>query len=214
MTALTPIAPPSLTTLTISPELWRLLATGPSSQIEEIASIPALRAEAATCHRQLEVLTEPVGGAEVERSLGTLVLIFGLGEQAKAASFWRAYKDALCDLPRVAFDRAVAEWQRVGKFFPKPAELRELADPHATALRMAAHRAKKAASWEAPKAIPEAERMPAEKVRALLDDTLGKLAGMDMLARTRTRRVRPPQAKVDETGISAEARALMERQRA
>lgn len=175
---------------------------------------PAMKADCERFHRQLELLAEPSGAGLVKRSLAPMVLVYGLGAQAEAPAFWQVYEQVLADLPRMALERAVADYQRTGKFFPKPAEIRELAEPHATALRMAAHRAKKAATWEAPKVIPEADRIPQEKYRALMDDTLGKLAGMDMLARTRARRVQPPQAKVDETGISAEARAMLKRQEA
>lgn len=170
-----------------------------------------MKDDCARFRRQLELLAEPSGSDLVKRSLAPLVLVYGLGVQAEAPVFWQVYEQALSDLPRMALERAVSEYQRIGKFFPKPAEIRELAEPHATALRMAAHRAKKASEWQAPKGLAEADRIPLDQYKALMDDTLGKLAGMDMLGRTKVRQVKPPQARVDETGISAEARALMER---
>ena len=170
-----------------------------------------MKDDCARFRRQLELLAEPSGSDLVKRSLAPLVLVYGLGVQAEAPVFWQVYEQALSDLPRMALERAVSEYQRIGKFFPKPAEIRELAEPHAMALRMAAHRAKKASEWQAPKGPTEGERIPSDQYKAMMEDTLGKLAGMDMLGRTKNRQVRPPQARVDETGISAEARALMER---
>lgn len=170
-----------------------------------------MKDDCARFRRQLDLLAEPCGSSLVKNSLTPLVLVYGLGVQATAPLFWQVYEEALSDLPRLALERAVSEWQRIGKFFPKPAEIRELAEPTASAFRMAAHRAKKASEWQAPKAPTEAERIPSDQYKAMMEDTLGKLAGMDMLGRTKVRQVKPPQARVDEAGISAEARALMER---
>lgn len=37
----------------------------------------------------------------------------------------------LCDLPHASLEYALAELRRTSRFFPKPAEIRELAEPHA-----------------------------------------------------------------------------------
>lgn len=196
-----------------SAELWRLLATGTKANIEEIARHPALRQEASRCSRQLEILCEPSGPQVVMGALAPLVIVFGKGQEAESPAFWRVYTDALSDLPRIALDRAVSEYQRIGKFFPKPAEIRELALPHANGFRQAAYRA--SAAQQQPEApMTPAERIEPEKFKALMSDFTKQMEGKDILARTRSRMRPPPHARVDETGISAEARALLERQRA
>lgn len=169
--------------------------------------------ECAASQRQLEVLCEPCGDRIVAGALAPLVIVFGKGPEAESPAFWRVYNEALSDLPRMALDRAVNEWSREGKFFPKPAEIRERADVHASAMRMAAWRAKEAQKAPA----PQGERVtdPAVKAQfnALMSDLAKKLDGKDMLGRTVSKEVRRGvQAKVDETGISPEARALLERQ--
>jgi len=172
-----------------------------------------MREEARRCSRQLEILTEPAGDKVVMAALAPLVLVYGKGQEATAPAFWKVYTEALADLPRLALDRAAAEYTRVGKFFPKPAEIRELADRHALALRQAAYRAGKAAAWEEPKAMPQSDRIPPEQFKAMMADTLAKLdAKAAPPARLRT--MKPtPSAPVDERGISDAARALLARQR-
>lgn len=207
------IAPPNLTTLQLSSTLWALLADGPSSQVEEIARHPAMRAECERSRRQLSILAEPAGSDAVERALAPLVLVYGLGDQAKAKAFWQVYTEALGDLPRMALDRAAAEYPRIGKFFPKPAEIRELAMPHANALRTAAARAERAVEWQEPKAIPVKDRPSAEDINALMADFHATMQAKDPLLKIAEKRRPPPCARVDETGVSAEMRALLERQR-
>lgn len=207
------IAPPNLTTMQISSPLWALLADGPSSQVEEIARHPAMKAECERSRRQLSLLAEPAGSDAVERALAPLVVVFGLGDQAKAKAFWQVYIESLSDLPRMALDRAASEYPKIGKFFPKPAEIRELAMPHANALRMAAARAARAAEWEEPKPIPVKDRPTPEQMKALLDDFHATMRDKDPLLKMREKRKPPPSARVDETGVSAEMRALLERQR-
>lgn len=163
--------------------------------------------------RSLDLICEPSGGELVARTLAPLVLVFGLGDQAASPQFWRVYSDALADLPRIALERAVSEYQRTGKFFPKPAEIRELAEPHALAFKQAAYRARKACEPD-PEPMPERERIPPEQFKALMADFVARMEEKDIFARTRNRQVRPPCARVDETGISQEMRAKLAEQRA
>lgn len=210
MHALT-VTPPSTTTFKPSPELWQLLSSGPKENAQVIASSPNLRDEAMACRRPLEVLCEPSGDQVVIGALAPLVVVFGKGAEAESPAFWMVYTEALGDLPRIALDRAVKEYQRVGRFFPKPAEIRDLARPHEEALRQALFRARAATAPVEPK--PELVRVPPEKLAEIMSDFTKKMEGKDVLERTRKRAVRPsPCAKVDETGMSAEARALLERQ--
>ena len=206
MTAL--IAPPNLTTLPLSAELWRMLSADPTG-LEDIRRSPALVEECQRSARQLEVVCEPCGGDTVARALAPLVLVFGLGDQATSPQFWKVYADALGDLPRIALDRAAAEWPKIGKFFPKPAEIRELALKHALPLRQAAYRAKKALEPVEDKSVPESERIPPEAFAALMADFKRQMEERDPLLKHRMQPPRTPCAKVDETGVSAEMRAKL-----
>lgn len=203
---------PNLTTLQLSPELWRLLAEDRAG-LEDIRRNPVMVEECQRYARQLDLICEPAGGDLVARTLAPLVLVFGLGDQATSPQFWRVYSDALSDLPRISLERAVSEYQRAGKFFPKPAEIRDLAMPHALAFRQAAYRAKKAGEpVEEPK--PVTERVDPEKFWAEMKAFAAVMESKDIFARTKNRQVRPLCARVDNTGISQEMRAKLAEQRA
>lgn len=212
MTANLP-APPNLTTLTPSPELWSLLATGPKENAEAIRLSPALRAEAGRSFRQLEVLCEPAGNQVVMAALAPLILVYGKGEEARSPAFWKVYTDALSDLPRIALDRAVKGYERIGKFFPKPAEIRELAMPHADTFRQAAYRAKKAQEAEVIQLRPPVDQRPtADEVAAMMKEFHALMEAKCPVPQYKTKPGRAtPSARVDNTGVSPEMRALLAR---
>lgn len=206
MTALIPA--PNVSTFNVSPQLWHLLSSGPSINTNEIAESPELKEEASHVSRSLAVLAEPGGVEMVQRALAPLVLVFGLGEQSEAPAFWKAYNDVLSGLPRLALDRAVLEYNAKGKFFPKPAELKELADPHAFAIRQAASRARKASEMETGESKRD-QRTP-EEIEAV-----GKMLA-DYLAVVKEKT--PPEPKrhatrgpVDGGGVTNAGRAIIER---
>lgn len=169
-----------------------------------------MRDECARSARQLALLAEPCGGDAVAGALAPLVLVYGLGEQAQSPAFWRVYVEALGGLPRIALDRAVSEYPKTGKFFPKPAEILELAMIQANGLRTAAHRARKAADWTEPKTVPVDQRPSKEQMAGLMAEFREIMATKVPKAMTLKRRP-PPCAKVDATGISEEMRAHMNR---
>lgn len=155
----------------------------------EIASVPALKAEAAAVAPALAQIAAPVGESEVRRMLSALTLTFReVATEAQADAFWRTYEIALAKCPKSALTAAIHDWVKVGKWFPKPAELLELAEKHAIPMRMAANRAARAAAMTPPKPV---NRLPAEKVAALTQQTLQALAGMgsDLTTRTANRQV-------------------------
>lgn len=169
-------------------------------------------AECERCHTQLEALAQPCGEGAVMASLANLVLVYGKGEEARAKGFWKVYGDALADLPRSALDRACAEYARVGKFFPKPAEIRDLAEPHAGAMRSAAFRSRQAVTAQAPALAPPVRKIPREQFDKMMGEFAEAMAGKDMLARTRNRMVKPSPAKLrDGSEMSAEMAALIQR---
>lgn len=158
-------------------------------------------------------LARPCGRAYVQKSLAMLVLVFGLGEQAEAPEFWKAYNEQLEGLPRIALDRAITEYNGKGKFFPKPAELKELADPHAGALRQSAFRAKEVAKVEIGSVNKRDVRTPEE--RAAIAKMLGDF---NSLMDTKGLNEAPPKRRavhdpVDATGVTSAGRALIERMR-
>lgn len=100
---------------------------------------------------------------------------FGRGQEASAleGAWEHAYVTALTGLPREALEHAVAEWCKVGKTFPKPAHLRELADPVAKRVALIAWRLRKAvergeAQWrEKPAQTPEERQEMRDRLQAL-----------------------------------------------
>lgn len=204
------ILAPNLTTLNVSAELWRLLSTGPMENVETIGRSPVLKAEAASLRASLQGLADRSGPAYVQKCLAPLVLVYGLGDQASAPQFWKAYNDVLSKYPRIALDRAISEWYAVGKFFPKPAEIRELAEPHAEAICKAAARVGQAAKYEAP-VNKRDNRTPAEIA------AVGKMLG-DFMAVMETKKVpeaprKPVRGPVDDRGVTSAGRAIIERMR-
>lgn len=146
-------------------------------------------------------------------ALAPLVLVYGKGEEARSPAFWNVYKNALSDLPRLALDRAVKAYERIGKFFPKPAEIRELAMPHADTIRQAAYRTKKATEAEVIQLRPPVENRPSpEEVAAIMEDFHRVMKDKDPIAKIRAKGSRPtPCARVDKTGVSEEMRQLLAR---
>jgi len=202
---------PNLTSLDVSQPLWRLLSSGRKENIQEIAESPQLRAEALSISSHLAELARECGETYVQKSLATLVLVFGLGEQAEAPGFWKAYNEQLAPLPRIALDRAIMEYNGKGKFFPKPAELKELADPHAHALRQSYSRTREVAKINTDEVNKRDKRTPEE--RAAVAKMLGEF---NELMATKEIKEAPPKrhavhSPVDQAGVTAEGRALIER---
>lgn len=168
-----------------------------------------MKAEAYHVSRLLAVTAEPAGGEYVQRSLGPLVLLYGLGEQASSPAFWRIYNEVLSDFPRMAIDRAVKAWQAEGLFFPKPAELKDRAKPHAEAIWQAVHRANVA--QEEPKAeVSKRDQRTTESMEAV-----GRMLS-DFMAVVETKTpprkaFKPTRGPVDDKGVTAAGRAMIER---
>lgn len=203
---------PNLNTLSVSPELWQLLSEGSSENTRIIANTESLKAEAARASRSLAVAAEAAGPQYLQRALAPLVLIYGLGDQASSPAFWRVYNEVLADYPRIALDRAVSQWQGEGLFFPKPAELKAIAKPHADALRQAVYRCEEAQKDEVqeqpnkrdqrtPQSMAQVGRMMADYAKMIQTKTP---------PRPVTHPVRGP---VDEQGVTEAGRALIERMR-
>lgn len=122
----------------------------------------------------LRSLTAGCGDEVVRNALKPLVLVFGIGEAAKSATFWRVYFAKLADLPAAALIAAVEEFAGLptAEFFPKPGPLRALALKHAEPIYKAAYRAKRAADSlprpQRPEESAEQRRQAAEAILSSL----------------------------------------------
>ena len=153
-------------------------------------------------------LAEPSGEDAVRRALQPLVLVFGVGEAAKSPAYWAVYVKVLAGLPTAALARAVSEYPQTGKFFPKPAEIRELADPHAAAIRQAAARARTAARMEPGRPEPSPEERDRVKAQfAKLSGELAEKLSAGLTQRTAHRAVR---GAVDEAGLTEAMRERLD----
>lgn len=129
----------------ISPSLARFLmieATDANDAVARIASRPDLIAEAREQNDLVQRLCAPVGVPGALRALAPLMLMFdrpsfGRGEVGeKLADAWQStYAQAIAHIPPEALEAAVSQWLKVGRFFPKPAELIALAEPKTVELR-------------------------------------------------------------------------------
>jgi len=101
-------------------------------------------------------VTEPCGAQKVREALQPLVLVYGVGEAAKSAAFWRVYIEQLQGFPAEALAQAVSDYAggATAEFFPKPGPLKALAAKRAEPLLKALSRARRAAAMKPPKVIP------------------------------------------------------------
>lgn len=197
--------------------LWHLLTTTDgASAIERIVQTPALHAEV---RRAAAVLREKAGGAGrdgVVRALFPLVSVYGLSDRSEVewAKFWRAYQDALGDLPYSALQAGAAAYNRSpdSEFFPKPGPLRDLAIQHNT-LGIAAARAHRAASTEAPgrEFTEDERRRNREAVSRMLDDYRARFADHKAAVEAEKPKHQCAQAPTDERGLTARMRQHMAR---
>lgn len=160
---------------------------------------------------ELSRAAAPCGEEAVRRALQPLVLIYGVGDAARSPAFWGPYLSALRDVPSQCLAAAVEAYTSApdSAFFPKPGPLKALADRKAEAIRRAASRAYRAA--RTPPQRERREPTPEERAEVL------RMAAEVSAALTKPPSARPQlppiQAKVDETGVSAELRRIVAEQR-
>ena len=139
----------------ISPSLVHLLmvtASDAKDAVQIAGRHPSLIQEARDVTALVQRLSAPAGTAAVLRAMSPLLLHFdprqfGSGKKGEmlADAFEASFADALADLPLEAIEVAIAAWIKVGKWFPKVAELRELAEPKAREIRSLAYRLRQVA---------------------------------------------------------------------
>lgn len=161
----------------------------------------------------------PATRKEIEGIIGQRFELFPQPKRdaGQWAAWWADYFDALEGLTPSAIEAGMAAWVRSAdaEFMCKPGKLRELAQtvPNENRWARAYYRAEKA-TYVAPLPAPEPKRSDdrpsAEEVRAKVAETLAALTEKDTFARFRANKPNPPCARVDDTGVSPEMRALLE----
>lgn len=191
--------------------------------VREIAQSAKLLAEARAALPTLEAQAKaPAGDEGVGRVVGKRLALFGVNLTPEAsAAWWSDYLDCLADLPEAALEAGMRAHIRSGAaFMPKPGELRNLALTTVNPAVKAFERARAALEWQPPKTydptpvsitprVMRQEPPPEDKqrVRQMFADFAAHIE-------TRKKPVESPfkcKAKVDETGITPELRAVMER---
>lgn len=207
---------------------WLLDETSDHQAISTIARSEILSREAEAAIPELrKAALRHATEAEIKRVIESRFELFPQPKRTPEqwAFWWAEYIDALNDLTPYQIESGMAAWVRSpeAEFMCKPGKLRELAQAgysnnkwvkavrraeHATAPRGGGSEAKQPTL-----PTPNEERPSAEEIKALMADFHAVMKEKDPLAKIAEKRRPPPCARVDETGVSAEMRALLERQR-
>ena len=200
---------------------WLVAERSDSVAIETIRRSPVLPDEARQALPALrDAALTPATEAQIRQTIGTRFALFPQPKRddGQWAAWWADYYDALRGLTPYAVEAGMAAWVRSpdAEFMAKPGKLRELAMtvPNENVWARAHMRATTATRTFPEEVQPEpksADRPTQEQMKALMADFHQKMAGKE-IRDIRPKRRPSPQARVDETGISAEARALMARQ--
>ena len=134
------------------------------------------------------------------------------------AAWWADYFDALSDLTPFAVEAGMAAWvkQPEAEFMCKPGKLRELAMNTPNDNRWArAHSRAERATYVEPAPVPveqedRSDRPSSEEIAAVMAEFHAKMADKDPIAKLQAKRRPPPCAAVDNTGVSAEMRELLQ----
>lgn len=158
-----------------------LIGSGDAKGAARIIAVnPKLRSEA---EGQLAWVEQALTPATMEQILALLMRHApALGLRDMGAEGWSVlfepYVEALADLPLCALEEAMARWNKAelypkepGRhaFFPKPAEIRKLAEPARDQLGQARHRIKLAMERVEEKAKPEPTPEERAAVRAQME---------------------------------------------
>lgn len=192
-----------------------------------------------TARGQLEALrriaTAPAGRQGVKAVVGRRLALYPPTEMTAGewASWWADYYDALEDVPFPALEAGMAAWVRKpdSRFMPKPGELRYLAQTTENAAELAYERELREAQRQhqlfsdaqtvrvAPP-TPEEIAMREDQMKAgqaavknMLDEFLAAHHMRDEETAAKRPKLRPIQARIDETGVSPELRRIVHSQR-
>lgn len=201
---------------------WLLAEPSEHKAREVIAASPLLRQEAQAAIPALKAAA--MAPATVDQIKAIISQRFALFPQPQRndlewAAWWADYIDALAGLSAPAVEAGMAAWVRSpdAEWMCKPGKLRELAMGTPNNNRWArAHRIAVAATIEPIRDMdpdtPKTAKIDAAQVSKLMEDFHREIAAKAPPPVTRARTAPTPQAKVDESGMSPEARALLQRQ--
>lgn len=227
MTALTVTPPSNPTTQPLSPALsgpikcWLLDEPSDRVAIETIRRSPILKAEAASVVMDLaKAARQPATRKEIEAIIGQRFELFPQPKRddGQWAAWWADYLDALEGLTPAAVEAGMAAWVRSpdAEFMCKPGKLRELATTVPNTNRW--HRAHKRAleathePLPAPQPVTANDRPSREDIAEVMADFQKTMEAKDPLLKMRSKFMRPtPCARVDNTGISDEMRAHLQK---
>lgn len=218
MNALTPTrnSPPAKPTLpALSPVLNSLLDSAGSHEFAEaLRRSPALLTECMDALPALEFTARGKAGQPGVRAvIGRRFALYPQPPRTEGewAAWWADYDDVLMDVPLASLEAAMRQWiaDPSSEFMPKPGKLKELAftAPCRSLMRyLNAKRAVDAALTALP--APERQTPPAdpEEVKKWVATFTAKPTGKPTLPSIA--------GKPDETGITPQMRALLERRKA
>lgn len=201
---------------------WLLTERSDAVAVDTIRRSPILRDEARDAMPALrEAALTTATEAQIRAIIGQRFALFQQPERTDGewAAWWSAYFEALSDLTPFAVEAGMAAWVKrpEAEFMCKPGKLRELAMtvPNDNRWAKAHSRAERATFVEPvyspPPPVDKSDRPTAEEVQAEMAAFHAKMADKDPFAKLRAKAKRPtPSARVDNTGISAEMRTLLQ----
>jgi hypothetical protein len=209
----------------ISPELSPHLASlldsdgSPDDAAREIGAYLALREEARGALPALKAVAEWKAGPEGVRAvIGKRFALYPQPERSEGewAAWWADYEEVLQDVPLASVEAAMRAWvaRPSSEFLPKPGQLHELAYTTVSKTLRRYQRAKRALQLAdepetARPALPEGVAVDnAAKIREMLAEFQAK-----SIPKVAKAAVTNTAGKADETGITPELRAVLQRQR-
>ena len=206
----------------LSPELNSLVGLGTNSgAVNELACNPVMLAEARQALYAIRVCaTAPAGEGGVQRVVARRLPTYPQTQMSDGqwAAWWQGYYEACGDLPEVALEAGMTAWVRdpTSQFMPKPGQLRELAlstpnrastayDRITAAIRQADRPAMPGGEPLAPRGPPPTK----DGVAQMLAGYRANVAGRKAAEQARRPKTPPMHGRTDETGITAEMRAVL-----
>lgn len=187
---------------------------------EATAALPALKANA----------TAPASGLDVERVIAAKFATYRQPERSDAewAAFWADYHTVLDETPLSALEAAMEACLRDSsiEFLPKPAKIRDMALMTPNRSVRAYERAKAAVEHQPPverekvdlsplmrsidKPRVEPSQADKDRVRRQMRDYIAQDDARKAAIKAKTSDLPPCHATTDETGLSAEMRAMIQ----
>ena len=165
--------------------------------VRQIARVPKLKDKAVEVAADLEARAVKATAIEIMAVLIEHGPVYGIRDlsDGEYEALFMAYLRSLAPLPIEAIREAFVIWGRDGNgFFPRPEQLFQRAEPYATDLRMAAYRAKRAATHVEDNPPPKTEAQRRADIEAAKAAGIIGADGKVILnfKTDETRRVGPP----------------------